>query len=121
MRDPLRRAIVSDINAWVDEHRGTAVPKSPFGAALEFAYNQRTALEQFLDDPNIPLDKQARTTADGRRRSAVVATSKKAPSPNGRCAPSPSAARTTSSSATPPAATTSPCSRPSATPASCTT
>ena len=30
MRDQLSRAIVRDIDTWVDDHRGTAVPKSPF-------------------------------------------------------------------------------------------
>lgn len=77
MRDQLSRAIVSDINAWVDAHRGTAVPKSPFGAALEFAYNQRNALEQFLDDPNIPLDNNVaeralRAIAVGRKNYLFV-------------------------------------------------
>lgn len=77
MRDQLSRAIVRDIDTWVDEHRGAAVPKSPFGAALEFAYNQRTALAQFLDDPMIPLDNNVaeralRAIAVGRKNYLFV-------------------------------------------------
>ena len=55
-RGQLSRAIVHDINVWVDGQRGTALPRSPFGVSLEVAYNQCTVLGQFQGAPGIPLD-----------------------------------------------------------------
>jgi transposase len=77
IRDSLSRELVDKIEAWVDERRGTVLPKGPLGTALEFAFNQRKALRQFLDDPKIALDnniaeRALRVVAVGRKNYLFV-------------------------------------------------
>ena len=77
MRVELCTPILERIDAWVDARRGRAVPKSPFGNAIVYAYNQRTAMRQFLTDPKIPLDnniaeRALRVVAVGRKNYLFV-------------------------------------------------
>ena len=77
IRDSISRELVDEIEAWVDERRGAVVPKSPLGKALEFAFNQRKALRQFLEDPKIALDnniaeRALRVVAVGRKNYLFV-------------------------------------------------
>jgi len=56
LRDERSRLIVDAIEAWVDGRIEATPPKSPLGAALTYANNQRSALRKFLSDPKLPLD-----------------------------------------------------------------
>ncbi|MFT4704655.1 MAG: transposase [Bradymonadia bacterium] len=62
---------------FVDARRGQAVPKSPLGKAVEYAFRQRKELWQFLTDPKIPLDnniaeRALRVVAVGRKNYVFV-------------------------------------------------
>jgi len=77
LRDERSRAIVEAINDWVDGRVGCTPPKSPLGAALTYAKNQRKALSEFLDNPKLPLDNNAseralRIIAVGRKNFLFV-------------------------------------------------
>jgi hypothetical protein len=56
----LRRAesapIFKALYAWVDEHSLIARPKSPLGAALRYARNQRMPCSRFLEDGRLEVD-----------------------------------------------------------------
>jgi len=56
LREERSRGINAEIEAWVDARKGATPPKSPLGAALIYAKNQRKALRKLLSDPKLPLD-----------------------------------------------------------------
>jgi transposase len=72
LRDTESRAVVKEIDAWVDEREGVYPPQSKMGAAITYATNQREALARFLDNVKLPLDnnfaeRQLRIIATGRK------------------------------------------------------
>jgi len=56
IHDEHSRAVVKQIYDWYLEHKPLALPKSSFGKALSYLAEMWPGLEQFLDDPWIPLD-----------------------------------------------------------------
>lgn len=77
LRTERSAGVLDRIEAWVDLHNGTVVPKSPLGEALTFATNQRAALRVFLRDPKVPLDnniaeRALRVVAVGRKNYLFV-------------------------------------------------
>jgi transposase len=56
LRQQESSAILASIEAWVDARHGLFPPRSNFGKALTYAFNQRHRLRQFLKDPKLPLD-----------------------------------------------------------------
>lgn len=77
LRDERSRGILATIESWVDVHAATTPPKSPLGAAITYATNQRKALAVFLTDPELPLDnniaeRALRIVAVGRKNFLFV-------------------------------------------------
>ncbi|MBL8740683.1 MAG: IS66 family transposase [Myxococcales bacterium] len=66
------KPVVDDFFSWAAIHHARALPKSPWGAALGYAINQRERLELFLTDPRIPLHNNA-----SERRLRVIALGRK--------------------------------------------
>jgi transposase len=65
---PLLASLFDRLDAWCTD----ALPKSPFGQAVQYALNQRTALRRFVEDGRLPIDNNAserdiRSIALGRR------------------------------------------------------
>lgn len=56
LRDLESRAVLTRLEAWLDEQSGQHPPKSAMGTAIGYAIKQRTALRVFLTDPKLPLD-----------------------------------------------------------------
>lgn len=56
LRDHESRAVLTQLEAWLDEQRGRHPPKSAMGKAIGYAINQRAALRVFLTDAKLPLD-----------------------------------------------------------------
>lgn len=51
--------IVDKIEAWLNEHKPSALPQSPLGKAIGYAINQREHLRQFLGAAKLALDNNA--------------------------------------------------------------
>ncbi|HEX7477320.1 MAG TPA: IS66 family transposase [Polyangiales bacterium] len=56
LRDLDSRAVLTRLEAWLDNHSGQHPPKSAMGTAVGYAIKQRAALRVFLSDPKLPLD-----------------------------------------------------------------
>jgi transposase len=56
LRDQESRAVLTELEAWIDDQDGRHPPKSAMGKAIGYAIKQRLALRRFLDDPKLPLD-----------------------------------------------------------------
>lgn len=56
LRQELSAPMVRDLRAWIDQHRGTRLPKDPLTLALNYAHNHWEALTRFMTDGRIPLD-----------------------------------------------------------------
>jgi transposase len=51
--------LVADFKAWLDVEVMKVLPRSPMGEALRYALGQWKALQQFLEDGEVPLDTNA--------------------------------------------------------------
>lgn len=51
--------LVSEMKAWLDVEVIKVLPKSPMGEAIRYALGQWKALQQFLEDGEVPLDTNA--------------------------------------------------------------
>jgi transposase/uncharacterized coiled-coil protein SlyX len=56
MRRTRAGPILTQFADWVEEHHRTALPKSAFGQALEYARNQWSSLVRYLEDPRFVID-----------------------------------------------------------------
>lgn len=56
LRDHESRAVLTQLETWLDEQHGRHPPKSQMGKALGYAIKQRSALRRFLEDAKLPLD-----------------------------------------------------------------
>jgi len=56
LRDERSRPAIKQLLEWALEHRGTVLPKSKMGKAIEYMLNLWEGLTRFLDDPRVPLD-----------------------------------------------------------------
>jgi transposase len=56
LRDHDSRAVLAELETWLDAQDGRHPPKSAMGNAIGYAIKQRPALRRFLDDPKLPLD-----------------------------------------------------------------
>ncbi len=56
MRNERSRPVIKQLLEWSLEHRGTVLPKSKMGRAIEYMLNLWEGLTRFLDDPRVPLD-----------------------------------------------------------------
>ena len=72
MRQQRSKPIVAEFFEWADALRSRVLPKSPLGAALTYAANQRERLELFLTDARIPMHNNA-----SERRLRVIALARK--------------------------------------------
>ena len=68
-RQQLARPIVDAFLAWCDAEALGVLDETPISKALQYAHNQRAALQQFLDDGRLPLDNNISERA--LRRQAV--------------------------------------------------
>jgi transposase len=79
LRDTRSRAIVGELKAWLEAEQGRHPPRSPIGAAINYALGQWDALTLFLTDAHLPLDNNAseralRVAALGRKNFLFVGT-----------------------------------------------
>jgi transposase len=51
--------LVSEMKAWLNVEVMKVLPKSPMGEAIRYALGQWKALQQFLEDGEVPLDTNA--------------------------------------------------------------
>jgi len=56
LRDHESRAVLEELECWLDAQDGQHPPKSAMGQAIGYAIKQHNALRRFLDDPKLPLD-----------------------------------------------------------------
>ncbi len=56
LRDERSRPAIKQLLEWALEHRGTVLPKSKMGRAINYMLNLWDGLTRFLDDPRVPLD-----------------------------------------------------------------
>jgi transposase len=56
LRNKRSRPVIKQLLEWALEHRGTVLPKSKMGRAIEYMLNLWEGLTRFLDDPRVPLD-----------------------------------------------------------------
>jgi hypothetical protein len=70
-------AVLAELRAWLDQQRGTALPKSPLGQAITYAVNHWSALCRYLDQGYLAIDnnlseRTLRAVALGRNNWIVV-------------------------------------------------
>lgn len=71
-RQDQSRAVLEELRAWLDDHRGLVPPKTALGKALGYLHKQWHRLRLFLDDGNIELtnnrrERELRRLVLGRR------------------------------------------------------
>lgn len=59
LRQERSAPVLEKLRLWMGEQEGRALPKSPVAAAIEYARNQWTALNRFLDDGRLAIDNNA--------------------------------------------------------------
>lgn len=72
LRAEKSRPVIDKLFAWLVDEKPKVLPKSPIGAAIGYAINQRERLELFLTDARIPLHNN-----DSERRLRVIALGRK--------------------------------------------
>lgn len=56
LRQMKSRPVLDRIQAWLDEHSGKVLPKSPLGQAITYTRNQWIALTRYLEDGDLEAD-----------------------------------------------------------------
>lgn len=56
LRNRESKPLVAKIKRWLLEHRDIAMPKSALGRAIQYALDQWSAMERYLDDARSPID-----------------------------------------------------------------
>jgi hypothetical protein len=59
IREERSASLVREMKAWLDVEVMKVLPKSPMGEAIRYALGQWKALQQFLNDGEVPLDTNA--------------------------------------------------------------
>jgi hypothetical protein len=59
LRKATSAPLVAEMKAWLDVEVMKVLPKSPMGEAIRYALGQWRALNQFLEDGEVPLDTNA--------------------------------------------------------------
>jgi transposase len=64
--------VAEDLRRWLNQHRGTRLPKEPLTDAMNYLHNHWKALFRFLEDGRIPIDnnfaeRQIKAIALGRK------------------------------------------------------
>jgi hypothetical protein len=77
MREQQMRPVLYELKKWLDDHKGKALPKTPLGQAVGYAWNNWQALCRYLEQGYLAIDnnlseRTLRALAVGRNNWGVI-------------------------------------------------